>query len=75
MVLSEEQNFQTSPLVPKLVEPHGRYFNWKSSSDKRWLKFLRMKVIKGVLLITVAIANPTTVIKETISAGAITATT
>jgi len=57
MVLSEKQSFQTSPLIPKLVEPHGRYFNWKSSSGNRWLKFLRMKVIKGVFVITVAIAN------------------
>jgi hypothetical protein len=34
-----------------------------------------MKVIKDVLLITVAIAKAKTVIKETISAGAIAATT
>jgi hypothetical protein len=34
-----------------------------------------MKVTKGVLLIRVAIANVKTVIKETISAGAIIATT
>jgi hypothetical protein len=34
-----------------------------------------MKVTKGVLLITVALANAKTVIKETISVGAIIATT
>jgi hypothetical protein len=34
-----------------------------------------MKVIKGVLLITIAIAKAKTDIKETISAGAIIATT
>jgi hypothetical protein len=49
--------------------------NWKSYYGKRWLKFLRTKVTKGVLMITVAIANAKTVLKETISAGAIIATT
>ena len=75
MVLSEKQNIQTSQQIPKLVEPHGRYLKWKSSSGKRWLKFLRMKVTRGVLQITLAIANAKTVIKETVCAGAITATT